>query len=124
MSTSPEPLPSIYRSKQAFLASLPPWRRLLQKLNWRPTIDTCVQIYAIEQELAQMRKQDELLQKEDEQLRKEDERMRKEDEQRQQEDERLRKLDARLAELDARFDAIVSRSCSNSTPPTPDKPAT
>jgi len=119
MSTSPEPLPSIYRSKQAFLASLPPWRRLLQKLNWRPTIDTCVQIYAIEQELAQMRKQDE-------QLQKEDERMRKEDEQRRQEDERLRKLDARLAELDARFDAIVSRSSSNSTPPppTPDKPAT
>ena len=105
MSTSPEPLPSIYRSKQAFLASLPPWRRLLQKLNWRPTIDTCVQIYAIEQELAQMRKQDELLKKED---------------------ERMRKLDARLAELDARFDAIVSRSSSNSTPPppTPDKPAT
>ena len=91
MSTSPEPLPSIYRSKQAFLASLPPWRRLLQKLNWRPTIDTCVQIYAIEQELAQMRKDN-----------------------------------ARLAELDARFDAIVSRSSSNSTPPppTPDKPAT
>jgi hypothetical protein len=98
MSTSPEPLPSIYRSKQAFLASLPPWRRLLQKLNWRPTIDTCVQIYAIEQELAQMRKHD----------------------------EQRRKDDARLAELDARFDAIVSRSCSNSTlpPPTPDKPAT
>lgn len=105
MSTSPEPLPSIYRSKQAFLASLPPWRRLLQKLNWRPTIDTCVQIYAIEQELAQMRKQDELLKKDD---------------------ERMRKLDARLAELDARFDAIMSRSSSNSTPPppTPDKPAT
>ena len=112
MSTSPEPLPSIYRSKQAFLASLPPWRRLLQKLNWRPTIDTCVQIYAIEQELAQMRKQDELL--------------KNEDERRKKEDERMRKLDARLAELDARFDAIVSRSCSNSTPPppTPDKPAT
>ena len=91
MSTSPEPLPSIYRSKQAFLASLPPWRRLLQKLNWRPTIETCVQIDAIEQELAQMRKDN-----------------------------------ARLAELDARFDAIVSRSSSNSTPPppTPDKPAT
>jgi hypothetical protein len=29
MSTSGEPLPSIYRSKQEFLASLPPWRRLL-----------------------------------------------------------------------------------------------
>jgi hypothetical protein len=27
MLTSWEPLPSIYRSKQEFLASLPPWRR-------------------------------------------------------------------------------------------------
>ena len=51
MSTSWEPLPSIYRSKQEFLASLPPWRRLLQKLNWRPTIDKRVQQYAIEQEI-------------------------------------------------------------------------
>jgi hypothetical protein len=55
MSTSWEPLPSIYRSKQEFLASLPPWRRLLQKLNWHPTVDLKVQRYAIEQRLLQMR---------------------------------------------------------------------
>ena len=55
MSNSWEPLPSIYRSKQEFLASLPPWRRLLQKLNWHPTIDTSVRQYAIEQRLLQMR---------------------------------------------------------------------
>jgi len=73
MSNSFEPLPSIYRSKQEFLASLPPWRRLLQKLNWRPVVDLRVQRYAIEQRLLQMRK----------------------------EDERLRKLDERLAALDA-----------------------
>jgi fibronectin type 3 domain-containing protein len=54
MSTSWEPLPSIYRSKQEFLASLPPWRRLLQKLNWRPTIDVDVERYAIEQEIKQL----------------------------------------------------------------------
>ncbi len=48
MSTSWEPLPSIYRSKQEFLASLPRWRRLLHKLNWRPTVDLKVQRYAIE----------------------------------------------------------------------------
>jgi hypothetical protein len=54
MSTSWEPLPSIYRSKQEFLASLPPWRRLLQKLNWRPTIDKRVQQYAIEQEIKRL----------------------------------------------------------------------
>ena len=51
----------IYRSKQGSLASLPPWRRLLQKLNWRPTIDGCVRRYAIEQSLLQMQKEDERL---------------------------------------------------------------
>ena len=119
MSTSWEPLPSIYRSKQEFLASLPPWRRLLQKLNWRPTVDLKVQRYALEQRLLQMQKEDELLRKEDELLRKEDERMRKED-------ERLRMLDERFAELDARLNAIVSSSSisSNPQPPTHDRSET
>ena len=54
MSTSLEPLPSIYRSKQEFLASLPPWRRLLQKLNWHPTIDVDVERYEIEQRLQRL----------------------------------------------------------------------
>jgi fibronectin type 3 domain-containing protein len=91
MSTSWEPLPSIYRSKQEFLASLPPWRRLLQKLNWHPTVDLKVQRYAIEQRLLQM----------------------------QNEDEQLRKRDARFAELDARLSAIVSSSSTNSNPQPP-----
>ena len=54
MSLSFESLPSIYRSKQEFLASLPPWRRLLQRLNWRPTIDVDVERYAIEQEIKRL----------------------------------------------------------------------
>ena len=54
MSTSWEPLPSTYRSKQDFLASLPPWRRLLQRLNWHPTIDVDVERYAIEQEIKRL----------------------------------------------------------------------
>ena len=91
MSTSWEPLPSIYRTKQDFLASLPPWRRLLQKLNWHPTVDLKVQRYAIEQRLLQMQK----------------------------EDERLRKLDERFAELDARLSAIVSSSSISSNPQLP-----
>ena len=61
MSTSWEPLPSTYRSKQEFLASLPPWRRLLQKLNWHPTIDVDVERYAIEQRLQRLEKEDERL---------------------------------------------------------------
>ena len=117
MSTSWEPLPSIYRSKQEFLASLPPWRRLLQKLNWHPTVDLKVQRYAIEQRLLQMKSEDGLMKKEDEQRK-------KEDEQRKREDERMRKLDAKLAELDARLSAIGSNSstCSNQPPATLDKP--
>ena len=45
MSLSFEPLPSIYRSKQEFLASLPPWRQ---------TIDVDVERYAIEQEIKRL----------------------------------------------------------------------
>jgi len=117
MSTSWEPLPSIYRSKQEFLASLPPWRRLLQRLNWHPTIDTRVRQYAIEQRLLQMRKEDAQLKREDEQLEREYEQLWREDELMKQEDERLRKLDERLAVLDARLNAIVSSSSSSSNQP-------
>ena len=54
MSLSFEPLPSIDRSKQEFLASLPPWRRLLQRLNWHPLVDLKVQRYALEQEIRKL----------------------------------------------------------------------
>ncbi len=51
MSLSPDsPLPSHYRSKQEFLASLSPWRRQLANLNWHPTVDMKVQSYALEQQ--------------------------------------------------------------------------
>ena len=68
MSQSWEPLPSIYRSKQEFLASLPPWRRLLQKLNWHPTIDKKVQRYALEQNIEQLRSKTAQLKKENARL--------------------------------------------------------
>ena len=68
MSQSWEPLPSIYRSKQDFLASLPPWRRLLQKLNWHPTIDKKVQRYAMEQRTLQIRSETEQLRRENARL--------------------------------------------------------
>lgn len=57
MTTSPSPeqaLPSTCRSKQAFLSSLPRWRRLLAKLNWHPTVELKVQRYAIEQRLKRL----------------------------------------------------------------------
>jgi hypothetical protein len=68
MSTSWEPLPSIYRSKQEFLASLPLWRRLLQKLNWHPTIDKKVQRYELQQRMLQDEKETERLKKENARL--------------------------------------------------------
>ena len=89
MSTSWEPLPSTYRSKQEFLASLPPWRRLLQKLNWHPTVELKVQRYELEQRKLQMRR----------------------------EDERLKKEDERLEELSSKLSAILSSSGTSSTPP-------
>ena len=88
MSNSWEPLPSIYRSKQEFLASLPPWRRLLQTLNWRPTVDLKVRRYALEQRILQERKAI----------------------------EQLKNENARLAELDSKLDALLSSSGTSSTP--------
>jgi hypothetical protein len=104
MSNSWEPLPSIYRSKQEFLASLPPWRRLLQTLNWRPTIEKGVRQYELEQRILQERKAIEQLKKETAQLKKEN---------------------ARLAELDSKLDALLSSSGTSSTPApsTPSEPA-
>jgi hypothetical protein len=89
MSTSWEPLPSTYRSKQEFLASLPPWRRLLQKLNWHPTVELKVKRYELEQRKLQMRR----------------------------EDERLKKEDERLDELSSKLSAILSSSGTSSNPP-------
>ncbi len=89
MSTSWEPLPSTYRSKQEFLASLPPWRRLLQKLNWHPTIDTSVQQYELEQRMLQDEK----------------------------ETERLKKENARLAAINSRLERFEREHLSGSIPP-------
>jgi hypothetical protein len=89
MSTSWEPLPSIYRSKQEFLASLPPWRRLLQKLNWHPTIDKKVRRYELQQRMLQDEK----------------------------ETERLKQENARLAQINSRLARFEREHLSGSIPP-------
>jgi len=90
MSLSPDsPLPSHYRSKQEFLASLSPWRRQLANLNWHPTVDMKVQSYALEQQAIE----------------------------REQRMKELKKENARLSELDAKLNAILSNSGTSSTPP-------
>ncbi|MCP9812212.1 hypothetical protein [Synechococcus lacustris] len=76
MSLSPDsPLPSHYRSKQEFLASLSPWRRQLANLNWHPTVDMKVQSYALEQSTKQLRKENAQIMNETEQLKKENARL-------------------------------------------------
>ena len=111
-------LPSHYRSKQEFLASLPPWRRLLSNLNWHPTIDKKVERYAIEQRLLQLRSENAQLAKEDELLAREDAQLAKED-------ERLAEHERRMLELDAKIAALWPSSTSSSAqmpPPEGDSP--
>ena len=95
MSQSWEPLPSIYRSKQEFLASLPPWRRLLQKLNWHPTVELKVQRYELEQRLLQMRKEDALI---------------------ESDIARLKQENARLAQINSRLERFEREHLSGSNP--------
>ena len=102
MSTSWEPLPSTYRSKQEFLASLPPWRRLLQKLNWHPTVELKVQRYALEQRILQEEKAIEQLKSESLQVR--------------NETEQLKKENARLAASNARLERFEREHWSGLTP--------
>ena len=102
MSTSWEPLPSIYRSRQEFLASLSPWRRLLQKLNWHPTIDKKVRRYALEQRILQEEKAIEQLKSESLLVR--------------NETEQLKKENARLAASNARLECFEREHWSGLTP--------
>ena len=111
MSLSPDsPLPSHYRSKQEFLASLSPWRRQLANLNWHPTVDMKVQSYALEQQAIEREQRIK-------QLRNETDLLRKENEQIMNETEQLKKENARLSELDVKLNAILSNSGTSSTPP-------
>jgi FtsZ-binding cell division protein ZapB len=120
MSTSLEsPLPSHYRSKQEFLASLPPWRRLLAKLNWHPTIEKKVASYASEQRAKQLRLETEKIKRDTEQIKIEIVQIRNETEQLRSENERLKKEDEQFAELDAKIAALWPSSNANATPVPP-----
>ncbi len=88
MSTCPESVPLKYRSNSDYLASLPPWRRLLARLNWHP-----VREIEIETERLKARKL---------QLRREGEQWRQEAIKRRQ--------------LDAQIEALFSSDASCSTP--------
>ena len=119
MSTSLEsPLPSHYRSKQEFLAYLPPWRRLLSRLNWHPTIDKKVEQYRLEQRAIEFEQRRIAHEQRMQQLASETEQIASETEQ-------LRKENARESELNARIAALWPSSTFNSAqapPPERDSP--
>jgi hypothetical protein len=108
MSISLESVPLKYRSNSDYLASLPPWRRLLARLNWHPVRD-------IEIETWRIRIEKERLRSEAEQIRKETELLRKENKQREQEWNRWQQLDA---QIEALFSSDAS--CSSQAPTTDD----
>ncbi len=87
-------------SKSEFLSSLPPWRRLLARLNWHPTLDA--QINAIES-------------------RRESERLRNETTQLKNETAQLKIENAQLAALESKLDSLLlSADSSSPIPPATD----
>jgi hypothetical protein len=54
MTTSPSSAPSRPLSRSEYVSTLPPWRRLLAMVNWRP-------VYDIEQRTKQLRKENKRL---------------------------------------------------------------
>ena len=84
-------------SRSEWVCTLPPWRRLLAMLNWRP-------VYDIEQRELESEKRSNQLKSETAQLK--------------SETERLRKENKRLAALESRLDALLLNADSSSqTPP-------
>ena len=101
-------------SKSEFLSSLPPWRRLLARLNWHPTLDA--QISAIES-----KQESERLRNETEQLKNESEQLKNETEQLKNETAQLKIENARLAALESRLDSLLlSADSSSPIPPATD----
>jgi len=101
MTTSPASADSRPLSRSEWVSTLPPWRRLLAMLNWRP-------VYDIEMRGRESEKRTKQLESEFEQRELErDKRL-----------NLLKKENERLAELESRMDALLLNADSSSqTPP-------
>ncbi|MCX5947940.1 MAG: hypothetical protein NTY67_07095 [Cyanobacteria bacterium] len=64
MSISPESVPLKYRSSSDYLASLPPWRRLLARLNWHPVREIEIETERLKARKLRLRRENELLRQE------------------------------------------------------------
>ena len=122
MSTSLESVPLKYRSSSDYLASLPPWRRLLARLNWHPVREIEIETWRVRSEKERLRSEKQRLRSETEQIKRETELIRKETEQMRKENERLRQERLRSKRLDAQIEALFCSdgSCSSPTTPTDD----
>ena len=97
MTTSPASAPSRPLSRSEYVSTLPPWRRLLAMVNWRPVYDIEqrtkqheLNVIASEKRMQESKKRLKLLKKENE----------------------------RLAALESRMDALLLNADSSSqTPP-------
>lgn len=122
MSVSLESVPLKYRSNSDYLASLPPWRRLLARLNWHPVRDIEIETWRIRIEKERLRSEAEQIRSEAEQIRKETELLRKENKQLREEHEQREQEWNRWQQLDAQIEALFSSdaSCSSQAPTTDD----
>ena len=94
-------------SKSEFISSLPPWRRLLARLNWQPTIDAQISVIESRQESERLRNETALLKNESEQLK--------------NETAQLKLENARLAALESKLDSLLlSADSSSPIPPATD----
>jgi hypothetical protein len=96
MSISSESSSSRLISKSEFLSSLPPWRRLLAKLNWHPTIDARIRVLESERREQESERRTQLI---------------------ENDIERLQKENKRLADIESRLDALLLNADSSSPAP-------
>ena len=108
ISTSSDSPISLSMSRSDYLSTLPPWRRLLARLNWHP-------VYEIEQETERLRiegRQSEIeYEQHEQQLDREHDR----------DIEQLKKENKRLADIESRMLALLrSADSSSQAPPATD----
>jgi DNA-binding transcriptional regulator GbsR (MarR family) len=90
-------------SKSEFLSSLPPWRRLLAKLNWHPTIDAQIRVLESERRENVFKKQEQESERRTQLI--------------ENDIERLQKENKRLADIESRLDALLLSADSSSPAP-------
>ena len=103
MSISSESSSSRLISKSEFLSSLPPWRRLLAKLNWHPTIDAQIRMLESERRENVLKKREQESERRTQLI--------------ENDIERLQKENKRLADIESRLDALLLSADSSSPAP-------